>query len=158
VSCIYVSNPGDLRQQGSTYCNYIKNIDIFDFANGTSPKRISEVSNLRHFIAGSVRIQPNFPNPLKYNVYLKRLPSVRDLMVPLGCDCGAPSPPPATKISEAERKIDMQNQLLMHKVPLDSLKDPAAPLRRHSAAKQRKLKKSLDHYGMLVPLLVAKGK
>ena len=51
----------------------------------------------------------------------------------------------------------MQNQLLMHKVPLDSLKEPAAPLRRHSAAKQRKLKKSLDHYGMLVPLLLAKG-
>jgi DNA modification methylase len=51
----------------------------------------------------------------------------------------------------------MQNQLLMQKVPLDSLKEPAAPLRRHSAAKQRKLKKSLDHYGMLVPLLVAKG-
>lgn len=48
----------------------------------------------------------------------------------------------------------LSNQLTMRLVPLTSLRVPENSLRAHSASKLRKFRRSIDHFGVLSPLLV----
>ena len=52
------------------------------------------------------------------------------------------------------RSHALSNQLSMGLVPLASLRVPKTPLRVHSASKMRKLRRSIEKWGVLTPLLV----